>query len=108
MVNIYWARLKLWQWGRAVRDSGIGYPSMSSHEQIRSGAGVMVVAVSLPEDLEAVNSVVHEAPPQHKLILVEHYTKDGRANEHAARLNLKRAHYFERKKTAEEYVSKRL
>lgn len=68
----------------------------------------MTIEIGLPDDLESMNAEIAKAPPQHKLILVEHYTKDGNGHEHAARLGLKRSQYFERKKTAEEYISKRI
>lgn len=105
MVSIYWARMKLWQWGKAVQDYGIGYPAMSAHEQIRSGSGVMSVDRGLPDDLAEIDLQVLKAPVRLKTVLVEHYTKKGSGDEHAARLGLSRSAYFERKRDAEQYIS---
>lgn len=108
MVNIYWTRLQLWRWGRAVKECGIGFPSMSAHEQIRSGVGVMAIERQLPDDLEAVNNAVTMAPIDYKILLIEHYTKEGTAEQHAARIGIKRSSYFDRKKAAEKHISEKI
>lgn len=81
---------------------------MSAHEQIRSGAGVMTIEIALPDDLEAVNTAVTRAPVDYKILLIEHFTKDGTAEQHAARMGLKRAKYFELKKSAEKHISEQI
>jgi len=100
--------MQLWRWGRAVKEHGIGYPSMSSHEQIRSGVGVIAIEKALPEDLEAVNAAITRAPVDFKVLLIEHYSKDGTAGQHARRIGIDRSTYFTRKKSAEKHISEQI
>lgn len=93
----------LCQWGRRVRDRGIGYPSHAAHESLRSGGrGDMA---GLPPDLEAVDRAVALAPVDFKAILVEHYTKDGYNTEKAAHLGISRKTYYQRKASAERHIA---
>jgi len=98
-------RRRLTLWGRLCCAVGIGYPTMSSHEKARVGRGGVFNGPSLPEDLLAIDVAVSRAPPQHKLILVEVYTKGGHWSDHAARLRLSADSYFRRKKRAEVYLN---
>lgn len=100
-MNLYWLRLKLGQWGKRCMVSGLGYPTMSTHERARIGRGGVYTGPALPPDLEEIDHAVAIAPPQHKLILVECYTKYGTRQEHAARLSLSEPAFYVRKKKAE-------
>lgn len=102
--ELQWVRLKLHQWGRWSRFRGLGFPSMSTTEKARIGRGGMWDGPTLPEDVEAVDLAVARSLPQHKLILVEHYTKGGSVRDHAARLTLTRMTYWRRKHRAEQHV----
>ncbi len=103
MSDLYWIRLKLYQWGRLCRAMGQGYPTMSTTERARVGRGGAFEA-ELPDDLAEVDSVIAISPPQHKLILVECYTKHGDYKDHAARLRLSIDAYYRRKNLAEKHV----
>jgi hypothetical protein len=102
--GIHWIRLKLYQWGRASRVSGGGYPTMSTTEKARIGRGGVFQGPNLPDDLAEVDRVIATAPPQHKLILVEIYTKEGDYRAHAVRLRLSVDAYYRRKNLAEKHV----
>lgn len=102
---LQWIRLKLYQWGRWSRFRGLGFPSMSSTEKARIGRGGGWDGPSLPEDIEAIDVAVARCLPQHKLILVEHYTKGGSVRDHASRLSVSRMTYWRRKDIAEKHVS---
>lgn len=104
MNDLYWIRLKLAQWGRLCRAVGMGYPGMSATEKAARGRGGRFDGPSLPDDLAEVDSVIAIAPPQHKLILVECYTKYGDYKDHAARLRLSVDAYYRRKNLAEKHV----
>jgi hypothetical protein len=106
-MELYWIRLKLSQWGRMCRAIGIGYPTMASHERARSGRGGAFER-ALPQDIAEIDVCIARSPPQHKLILVECYTKDAHWREHAARLSLSVDAYYRRKKTAELYLNSQL
>jgi hypothetical protein len=103
-MELYWIRLKLCQWGRMSRAIGVGYPSMASHEKARVGRGG-VFERELPQDIAEIDVAIARSPPQHKLILVECYTKEAHWREHAARLSLSVDSYFRRKKKAEVYLN---
>lgn len=77
---------------------------MSTTEKARIGRGGAWDGPTLPEDLEAVDVAVARSLPQHKLILVEHYTKAGSVRDHAARLSLTRMTYWRRKDIAEKHL----
>ena len=77
---------------------------MSATEKARIGRGGVYEGPSLPVDLEYVEIAVARSLPQHKLILVEHYTKTGSVRDHAARLALSRMTYWRRKDLAERHV----
>lgn len=78
---------------------------MSSHEKVRSGGGVMALEYELPPDLLAVEEAVNRSPVEHRVILIEHYTKDGDGFQHAARIGISRQHYFKRKRAAEAHIA---
>lgn len=103
-MQLHWIRLKLYQWGRLNRAQAIGYPTMATTEKARVGRGGSFSEPTLPPDLEEIDTVIRTSRPQHKLILVEHYTKDGTAQEHAAHLSLAVGTYYRRKKLAESHV----
>jgi hypothetical protein len=103
-MELYWLRLKLGQWGRRCRAIGLGYPTMSSHEQARIGRGGAFTGPTLPPDLEEIDYAVTISPPNHKMIIVECYTKEGTRHEHAARLYLSEAAFYARKKKAEVFL----
>lgn len=108
--SLTWIRAKLTQWGRVCRAVGIGYATMSSHEKARIGRGGAFYDITLPPDLVEIDVAVTRALPQHKLVLVEIYTK-GQPwywRDHAARLQLGKDAYFARKKTAEVYLNRQL
>jgi len=106
--DLYWIRMRLTAWGRLCRAVGIGYPNMAATERARVGRGGSFDGPSLPDDLAEIDVEVARSPPQHKLILVEVYTKDAHWRDHAARLRLSADSYFRRKKTAEVYLNTRL
>lgn len=81
---------------------------MASHERARIGRGGLYTGPSLPDDLLTIDQAVMQAPPHHKRMIVEVYTKFGRSADHAARLGLSVRDYWRRKTRAEEYVSRRL
>lgn len=101
MIELHWIRIKLNEWGRRSRAVGIGYPTMAATEKARVGRGGAFNGPSLPPDLEEIDAAVSRADPQHRLILVECYTKGGQWRDHAARLRLSADSYFRRKKKAE-------
>jgi len=103
-TEIQWIRLKLYQWGRWSRFRGLGFPSMSTTEKARIGRGGVWDGPTLPEDIEVIDLAVARSLPQHKLILVEHYTKEGSVRDHAARLALSRMTYWRRKALAENHL----
>lgn len=103
--SVQWVRLKLYQWGRWSRARGIGYPTMSTTERARIGRGGVFEGPHLPPDIEEVEVAVARSYPQHKLMLIEHYTKAGSIREHAARLGLTRMSYWRRKDRAEAHVA---
>lgn len=104
MMELYWIRIKLAQWGRICRATGIGYPNMAATEKARIGRGGLFER-ALPEDLAEIDLAVTRSPPQHKRILVECYTKDAHWRDHAARLQLSTDAYFRQKKKAEVYLN---
>jgi hypothetical protein len=77
---------------------------MASHEKARIGRGGSFDGPNLPEDLAALDGVVARIEPQHKLIIVECYTKFGDWQDHAARLQLTKPTFFRRKNIAEKRV----
>lgn len=102
-------RLRLW--GLVCRRMGVGYSSMSSHEKARIGRGGVFEGVHIPDWLADIDNGVSMCPPQHKLMLVEVYTKHGDWKDHIARL---RQHhviiqsvsaYYRRKNSAESYLN---
>jgi DNA-directed RNA polymerase specialized sigma24 family protein len=96
----------LLQWGRRVRDRGLGYPSMAAIEKARVGRGFGREAITeLPPDLQAVDLAVSQSPVDFKAVLVEHYTKAGFGSEKAARLGISRSTYYQRKASAERHVA---
>ena len=103
-MELHWVRLKLYQWGRMNKARGIGYPSMCATEKARVGRGGVYRERELPPDLEDVDEAVRSSPPQHKLIIVECYTKDGDYRDHAARLRLSVDAWYRRKNSAERAV----
>lgn len=105
-MELHWIRIKLTDWGRRSRAIGIGYPTMAVTEKARIGRGGSFDGPSLPDDLMEIDAAVSRSPPQHKLILVECYTKDAHWREHAARLRLSADAYFRRKKKAEVYLNR--
>jgi hypothetical protein len=101
-------RRRLTLWGRISRALGIGYPTMSSHEKARIGRGGVFNGPHMPDDLIEIDVAIARAPPQHKLMLVEVYTKEAHWREHAARLHLSEDGYFRRKKKAEVFLYRTL
>lgn len=100
-MNLQSFRIELAKWGLMSRARGIGYPTMAATEKARIGRGGMWSEPELPADLQRVDDAVLRASPQHKLMLVEIYTKRASSEEHAARLRLTMPSYFRRKKVAE-------
>jgi hypothetical protein len=107
-VDLCWTCAKLAHWGRCVRERGAGFPSMTSHEKARIGRGGVYTGPSMPDDLVELDRIVFLAPPQHKRVIVEVYTKHGRSADHAARLQLSVRDYWRRKTRAEQFVCRRL
>jgi hypothetical protein len=105
MSDLHDIRIKLTLWGRLCRAIGIGYPTMSSHEKARVGRGGLFDGPNLPQDIAELDVVIARSPPQHKLMLVEVYTKSGDYRDHAARLNLSVDAFYRRKKRAEVYLN---
>jgi hypothetical protein len=99
--DITWLRIRLTRWGRLCRAMGIGYPTMSSHEKARVGRGGVFDGPYLPDDVAEVDSAVAKLQPQHKLVIVEYYTKSGTVVEHAAHLSMTRDKFYRRKNLAE-------
>ncbi len=106
MTPIHVARALLTRWGKWAMARGLGYPSISAHESLRIGS--VFDLGDLPPDIYAVDIAVQKALPQHKLILVEHYTKTGTIREHAARLRLRKSTYFDRLELAETRLAREL
>jgi hypothetical protein len=104
-MELGYLRRQLSLWGRLCRAVGVGYPTMSTTERARIGRGGSFDGPSLPDDIAEIDALVARIPPQHKLILVEAYTKSGEWYDHAARLQLSKDAYFRRKKTAEVYLN---
>lgn len=103
--ELFWLRRKLTQWGRICRAVGVGYPTMAATEKARIGRNGSFNGPSLPEDLEVIDWAVARCPPQHKLILVECYTKTGDYRDHAAHLCLSVDAWFRRRNRAEVYLN---
>jgi hypothetical protein len=104
-MNLDYLRRQLSLWGRLSRAMGGGYPTMSATEKARVGRGGSFDGPKLPDDIAEIDACVSRAPPQHKLILVEFYTKDGDYRDHAARLRLSIDALYRRRKTAEVYLN---
>lgn len=106
-TGLDWTITKLYEWGRWVRDNGIGYPPMSATEKARIGRGGKPGDRSdaLPAEIEAIDRAVCVAPVDFKTVLIEHYTKFGYNAEKAARLGISRQTYYQRKASAERYVA---
>lgn len=104
-MELHYLRRKLTLWGRMCRAVGIGYPTMCATEKAIRGRGGSFDGPNLPNDIEEIDIAVQRSPPQHKLILVECYTKGGHWAEHAARLSLSVDVYYRRKKKAEVYLN---
>lgn len=98
-------RIKLTLWGRLCRAIGVGYPTMASHERARIGRGGAFDGPSLPDEIAELDTLIARSPPQHKLILVEVYTKGGDYRDHSARLNLSVDAFYRRRKRAEVYLN---
>jgi hypothetical protein len=106
MSGLAWTVGKLYQWGKMVRDRGIGYPPMAATENARIGrGGVELMEIPFPPDLAAIDRAVSGAPSDYKAILVEHYTKHGTVQEKAAHLSISRQTYYDRKEKAEQYIA---
>jgi hypothetical protein len=97
------SRLKLW--GRICSAVGIGFPSMAATERARIGRGGVYSGPNIPDFLADVDHAVSTAPPQHKLVLVEHYTKGGNFRDHAARMQISVDAYYRRRNKAEVYLN---
>jgi hypothetical protein len=87
---------------------GVGYPSMAATERARIGRGGRFTGPALSPELEEIDAIVAAAPPKHRQILVEAYTKGGTGRKHAARLGFSVRDYWRRKTEAEVYVRDRL
>jgi hypothetical protein len=105
MSDLHDLRRRLTLWGRICRAIGIGYPTMSATEQARIGRGGLFDGPNIPDFLADVDHAVSTAPPQHKLVIVETYTKNGNYQDHAARLNVSVDAYYRRRKRAEVYLN---
>lgn len=105
-TGLDWTVCKLNEWGRWVRDRGIGYPPMAATEKARIGRGGKgELNKELPPDLEVIDQAVASAPIDFKAVLVEHYSKHGYATEKAARLGISRQTYYKRKTSAERHIA---
>lgn len=99
----------LYQWGRMVRDHGIGFPPMAATEKARIGrGGGQDLNTPFPPDLEAVDRAVTRAPIDYKTVLVEHYTKFGYITEKAAHLGISRETYYKRRAAGERHIANEL
>jgi hypothetical protein len=105
MNELHSLRQYLTLWGRLSRAIGIGYPTMAATEKARVGRGGSFNGPSLPDDIAQIDVLISRSPPQHKLILVETYTKAGNYEDHAARLRLSVDAFYRRRKTAEVYLN---
>jgi hypothetical protein len=105
MTDLAYLRRQLSLWGRLCRAVGIGYPTMAATEKARVGRGGAFDGPTLPDDIAEIDVCVARSPPQHKLVLVECYTKDGDYRDHAARLRLSVDSYYRRRKRAEVYLN---
>ncbi len=105
MNNLSTLRSYLALWGRLCRVVGPGYPTMAAIEKARIGRGGVFDGPYLPDDIAELDAQVARCPPQHKLILVECYTKSGDYRDHAARLRLSVDAWYRRKKSAEVYLN---
>jgi hypothetical protein len=103
--ELIWIRIQLTAWGRLCRAMGIGYPHMSTTERARVGRGGVSDGPSLPDDLAEIDYEVAVAPIEHKIILIEAYTKGGHWTEHAVRLGMNKDKYYSRKESAELYLN---
>ncbi len=108
MIELHYLRRQLAMWGRLCRAVGIGYPTMSAETRAICGRGGRFDGPTLPDDLAEIDLHVARSPPQHKLIIVEAYTKDGDWRDHAARLRLSVDAYYRRKNKAEVYLNGQL
>jgi hypothetical protein len=97
------SRLKLW--GRICSALGIGFPSMAATERARIGRGGVFDGPNIPDFLADVDHAVSVAPPQHKLVIVETYTKNGNYRDHAARMQISVDAYYRRRNKAEVYLN---
>ena len=105
MSDLHFIRMQLSLWGRLCRAMGLGYPTMAATEKARIGRGGVFNGPSLPDDIAELDGLIARSPPQHKLIIVEAYTKGGDYRDHAARLRLSVDAYYRRKKSAEVYLN---
>lgn len=103
--ELYDLRRRLTLWGRVCRAMGIGYPTMSATEQARVGRGGLFDGPNIPDFLADIDACVSHSPPQHKLVIVETYTKGGDYRDHAARLRISVDAFYRRRKTAEVYLN---
>ncbi len=103
--ELYDLRRHLTLWGRLSRAIGIGYPTMAATEKARIGRGGAFNEVRLPDDIAELDALVSRLPPQHKLIVVEVYTKGGDYRDHAARLRLSVDAFYRRRKSAEVHLN---
>jgi hypothetical protein len=103
--EIYDLRRYLTLWGRMSRALGIGYPTMAATEKARIGRGGAFNWPSMPDDIATLDAHISRCPPQHKLIIVETYTKGGDFRDHAARLQLSVDAFYRRRKRAEVYLN---
>lgn len=106
-TGLDWTITKLREWGRWVRDRGIGYPNMAATEKARVGRGGLPgqEETSYPPDIEVIDRAVAESPTDYKTIIVEHYTKTGFTTEKAAHLGISRQTYYQRKASAERHIA---
>lgn len=101
-------------WGLVCRRMGVGYSSMSSHEKARIGRGGVFDGLNIPDWLAHVDHGIAISPPQHKLMLVEHYSKHGNRYDHIARLRQNHIEinsvsaYYRRLNVAEVYLNSML
>jgi len=107
-IDLCWTCAKLSQWGRRVRENGAGFPSMAATERARIGRGGTFSGPHLPDDLVELDGIIQRSPPQHKRLIVEAYTKNGRSADHAARLRLSVRDYWRRKTRAAQFICRRL
>ena len=103
-MDLTWLRIKLTQWGRANRVTGIGYPTMSATEKARIGRGGAFQEPSLPPDLEEIDQAVRLLEARDKAVIAECYTHTGTHSDHMIRLCMSETTYFRRKKVAESNV----